>query len=126
MGGRWQMIAPESLTYGALNRRANALAWELAARGARAEVPVGIFIDRSPELIVAILAVLKTGAAYVPLDPDYPAERLAYMVENAQAPLLITRRGLQETCPPSAAEVVLVDAERPERSRELCWPGWAG
>ncbi len=80
-----------TLTYGALNRDANRLARRLRALGAGPEVLVGVALERSPELIVALLAVLKSGAAYLPLDPDYPAERLQYMVEDSGLSLLLTR-----------------------------------
>jgi amino acid adenylation domain-containing protein/thioester reductase-like protein len=86
--------AEERLTYRELNQRANQLAHILRSRGAGPDVRVGICLARSPEAIVAILGVLKAGAAYVPLDPTYPGERLHYMVADAQIRLLLTRKGL--------------------------------
>ncbi|RSS52273.1 amino acid adenylation domain-containing protein [Streptomyces sp. WAC07061] len=76
-----------SLTYGELNARANRLAHHLIARGAGAERTVALMLPRSPDMVVAILGVLKSGAAYLPVDPEYPAERIAYMLEDAR-PLL--------------------------------------
>jgi nonribosomal peptide synthetase DhbF len=84
---RWR---GETLTYAELDARANRLAHHLRALGARPEVPVGVFLPRTPELIVALLAVLKAGGAYLPIDPDSPADRIAHMVQDAQPVLLVT------------------------------------
>ncbi len=78
------------VTYGELNRRANQLAHHLRRLGVGPEVLVGICAERSPELIVGLLGVLKAGGAYVPLDPAYPAERLQYMLDDAQVAVLLT------------------------------------
>ncbi len=86
-----------SLTYAELDARANRLAHAIVARGARPRTYVGICLPRGIDLVVALLAVAKSGAAYVPLDPDHPADRLAFMVEDAKAPFIVTdarRRGL--------------------------------
>jgi amino acid adenylation domain-containing protein len=80
-----------SLTYRDLNTRANQLAHYLRKQGVGSGVRVGICLESSPELVVALLGVLKAGGACVPLDPNYPAERLAYMLEDAQASVLIAR-----------------------------------
>ena len=82
------------LTYGDLDRRANALAHHLAARGAGRGGRVGVSLERAPEVAIALLAVLKAGCAYVPLDPDYPQERLAVMLETADLRLLVTQEHL--------------------------------
>ncbi len=84
---------------GELNARANRLACELRARGVGIEDRVGICLERSPALVVAVLAVWKAGAAYVPLDPSYPRERLAYLVEDSRMRLAISRAGLAERMP---------------------------
>ncbi|HEU4328800.1 MAG TPA: amino acid adenylation domain-containing protein, partial [Roseiflexaceae bacterium] len=81
------------LTYAELDTRANRLAHHLLAAGVRPDTPVGICMERSPELVVGILAILKAGAAYVPLDPAYPPERLALMLGDARADVLLTRPG---------------------------------
>ncbi|MFD4763320.1 amino acid adenylation domain-containing protein, partial [Streptomyces sp. NPDC058439] len=78
-----------ALTYDELNRRANRLAHSLIACGAGPEQVVALRLPRSPELVVAVLAVLKTGAAYLPIDPDYPAARIAYMLEDARPAVVL-------------------------------------
>jgi amino acid adenylation domain-containing protein len=82
------------LTFGELNARANQLAQLLQSKGVGRGVPVGVCLRRSLELPVALLAVLKAGGACVPLDPDYPLDRLAYILKDSQAPVLITLRGM--------------------------------
>lgn len=83
-----------SLTYGELEQRAGQLANYLRSLGVGLEVPVGICLGRSPDMVVSALAVLKAGGAYLPLDPDYPVERLRFMLEDARVPVLITRQEL--------------------------------
>ncbi|HEY6186087.1 MAG TPA: amino acid adenylation domain-containing protein [Pyrinomonadaceae bacterium] len=80
----------ERLTYGELNRRANQLAHHLKNLGVGPEVRVGIMMERSTEMIVALLGIMKAGGAYVPLDPSYPSERLAFMIDDAAVPILLT------------------------------------
>ncbi|MET8542593.1 amino acid adenylation domain-containing protein [Kitasatospora sp. NPDC004799] len=101
----------ERLTYRELDRRANRLARHLRARGARPERLVGVCLPRSAELVVGLLAVLKSGAAYLPLDPDLPARRLAFMLADAEVPLLLTRRDLADRLPPHDATTVWTDEE---------------
>ncbi|MGW2649907.1 non-ribosomal peptide synthetase [Streptomyces sp. NPDC001393] len=79
-----------TLTYGELNARANRLARHLVARGVGPESLVGVCLERSAELVVALLAVLKAGGAYLPIDPDSPADRIAYIVQDASPVLLVT------------------------------------
>src|SRR5439155_388456 len=99
------------LTYKQLNQRANQLAHYLRARGVGPDMLVGICIERSIEMIIAILGVLKAGAAYIPLDPAYPPERLAFILEDAVAPVLITRQHLRTHMNSGSARVVCVDAD---------------
>ncbi len=84
------------VTYRELDQRANQLAHELRARGVGREVRVGICLERSTELLIALLGVLKAGGAYVPLDPAFPAERLQFMLADAQVALLLTSREIGE------------------------------
>jgi amino acid adenylation domain-containing protein len=103
------VAAGASLTYAGLSARAGALAAELRARGAGPEARVGICMERSAEMVVALLAVLRAGAAYVPLDPEYPAERLAYMLADSGAGVLLTQERLRATLPEFGGEVVVCD-----------------
>ncbi|HET7231442.1 MAG TPA: amino acid adenylation domain-containing protein, partial [Longimicrobium sp.] len=101
----------QSLTYAELNARANRLAHHLAGLGAGPEARVGICVDRSAEMVVAMLAVLKSGAAYLPLDPSYPADRLAYMLEDSGAPLLVTQASLRGLLPTDGVRIVSLDGD---------------
>jgi amino acid adenylation domain-containing protein len=105
------LFADEALSFSELNQRANRLAHRLIALGVEPEVLVGIAMERSVEMVVAILGVLKAGGAYVPLDPEYPAARLAYMVQDSGIGLLLTQRSLVDCVPDRRALTVLeVDA----------------
>src|ERR1041385_721393 len=75
------VLEEEKVSYGELNRRANQLAHYLRMQGIGAESLVGVFLERSVEMVVALMAILKAGGAYLPLDPSYPEERLRYMIE---------------------------------------------
>ncbi|MFJ4184418.1 amino acid adenylation domain-containing protein [Kitasatospora sp. NPDC089509] len=97
------------LTYGELNAAANRLARELVSRGAGPERAVALALPRSVELVVAVLAVLKTGAAYVPVDPDSPAERAAFILADAAPALLLTDRATAARLPRSEAPILLVE-----------------
>ena len=89
----------ESLTYDELNRRSNQLANYLRKAGAGAETLIGVCMERSSQMLIALIAVLKAGAAYVPLDPDYPEERISYMVEDANVSLLLTQESVLHAMP---------------------------
>ena len=105
------------LTFGELDERALVLARHLRRLGVGRDVPVGIFMERSIDMVVALLAVLEAGAYYVPLDPDYPAARTAFMVSDAKARVLLTQASLGGRVPPSTARVVRVDADWEEIAR---------
>jgi len=98
-----------ALTYAELDLHADALAARLRARGIGPEARVGVFAERSTGMLVALLGVLKAGAAYLPLDPAYPPDRVAYVLEDAGAKAILTQAGLAGTLPRTAAEVVLLD-----------------
>lgn len=101
----------ESLTYQQLNDRANQLAHYLQTLGVGAEVLVGICIERSPIMVVGLLAILKAGGAYIPLDPAYPQERLAYMLQDAKVPVLLTQQELISQLPQTQARVVCLEID---------------
>ena len=105
------------LTYRELNRHANQLARYLQTLGVGPETLVGLCLERSPEMIVGLLGVLKAGGAYVPLDPGYPQERLAFMLQDTQAPVLLTQQSLLDRLPASGAHVVRLDADWPSIAR---------
>ncbi len=99
-----------TLRYAELERRADALAAALVERGIGAGDRVGLFVERTPDLVVGLLGVLKAGAAYVPMDPSYPAQRLAYMLEDAGMRVIVSERALSAALPPHEVAVVLIDA----------------
>ncbi|MEO8305003.1 MAG: amino acid adenylation domain-containing protein [Betaproteobacteria bacterium] len=105
------VFADEQLTYGELNARANRLAHHLRGLGAGPEVLVGLCVERSLDLVVGLLGILKAGAAYVPLDPGYPAQRLAFMLDDTKAPVLVTQQRLLALLPAAAAKVVCLDRD---------------
>ncbi len=86
----------KQLTYSELNEKANQLAGALQEKGVKPESIVGLMVDRSLDMIVSIMAILKAGGAYLPIDPEYPQERIEYMLEDSGAQLLITDKQLQE------------------------------
>lgn len=87
------------LTYGDLDAQADALAGSLVARGVSPGDHVGLFVERTPAMVIGILGIMKAGGAYLPLDPTYPADRLQYMVDDAAAPFIVTTRPLIEQAP---------------------------
>jgi amino acid adenylation domain-containing protein len=108
----------EQVTYSDLNRRANRLAHYLRRAGVGPEARVGILLERSAGMAVALLAVLKAGGAYVALDPLYPPERLRRMLEDAGASVLVSTRRLSDELPGHPARVVLIDDEWPRVAEE--------
>ena len=107
----------EELSYGELNQRANQLANYLKNRGVGSNTFVGICVERSLEMIIAVLAILKTGAAYVPLDPEYPKQRLTFMLQDAAVMVILTQQRLLQTLPEHWTRVCL-DADWPKIARE--------
>jgi surfactin family lipopeptide synthetase A len=108
----------QRLTYRELNRRANQLAHYLTKLGVGPDVLVGICIERSLEMVVGLLGILKAGGAYVPLDPVYPAERLSFMLEDADVPVLLAQRHLLAQLPGTNARVVSMDSDWHEIAAE--------
>jgi amino acid adenylation domain-containing protein len=108
----------EQLTYAELNERANRLAHYLRRIGVGPEALVGICVERSLEMMVGLLGILKAGGAYVPLDPAYPKERLAFMLADAQASVLLTQSGLLSALPEQQARIVCLDRDWDEIALE--------
>ncbi|CAG1772939.1 hypothetical protein BAC2_03281, partial [uncultured bacterium] len=108
----------EHITYAELNRRANQLAHHLRKSGIGPNVLVGICIERSSEMIVGLLGVLKAGGAYVPLDPTYPPERLAFMLENARVPVVLTHSQVVGNLPEQRGDTLCLDTDWPVIARE--------
>jgi amino acid adenylation domain-containing protein len=103
----------EAWTYAELNARANQLAAYLRARGVRTEILVGIAMERSVDMVAAVLGTMKAGGAYVPLDIGYPRERLAFMLADSQAHVLLTHRAIAGRLPESTAQMICLDDEWP-------------
>ncbi|WP_153061809.1 non-ribosomal peptide synthetase, partial [Gloeocapsopsis dulcis] len=108
----------EQLTYCELNARANQLAHYLRSLGVKPEVLVGICVERSPAMVIGLLAILKAGGAYVPLDPAYPQERLAYMLSETQLSVVLTQQSLVEQLPAHQAHTVYLDTDWEQIAQE--------
>ncbi len=108
----------EALSYEALNAAANRLARALRRRGIGAASRVGVFLERRPTMLVALLGILKAGAAYVPLDPIYPAERIAFVLGDAGAALLLTQQSLLPALGASSLPTLCLDRDWHEMGRE--------
>lgn len=120
---RLAVVAPDAtMTYRELVDRARRLARELRVVGAGPETPVGVHLPRSADLVVALVAVMGAGASFVPLDPNYPADRLEFMVEDAGIELMISR-GTDATRPPGPLRAVITpDGDRPSAARDFDAP----
>jgi amino acid adenylation domain-containing protein/thioester reductase-like protein len=99
----------QRLTYQQLNQKANQVAHYLQTLGVQPETLVGVCIERSLDLIVVLLGILKAGGAYVPLDPSYPKERLRFIIEDTQLPVLLTQQSLLQKLPPHQAQEICTD-----------------
>jgi amino acid adenylation domain-containing protein/non-ribosomal peptide synthase protein (TIGR01720 family) len=108
----------QQLTYAELNRRANQLAHYLRSLGIGPEIAVGLCVERSLDLVIALLGILKAGGIYVPLDPSYPQERLAFMLTDARVPVLLTQAHLQAQLPPTSARLICLESEWPQIARQ--------
>src|SRR6202035_3784126 len=91
----------------------NQLAHFLMGAGVGPDVLVGLFVERSLDMVVGLLGILKAGGAYLPLDPSYPKDRLAFMMQDARVPMLLTERRLLDRLPDHAARVVCLDDDWP-------------
>src|SRR5262249_1157102 len=101
----------QSLTYRELNSRANQLAHHLRAMGVGPEELVGICLERSIEMVVGLLGVLKAGGAYLPLDPAYPKDRLAFILEDARLSILLTQQRSSLNLPKDQLQVIQLDTD---------------
>ncbi len=110
------------ITFRELDHRSNQLAAYLQKCGVGAEIPVGLYLEPSPEMILGIMAVLKAGGACVPLDPSYPAERLAHVSEDTQFQVLLTQSHLRSQLPPEITQVVSLDSEWAQLEHENADP----
>ncbi len=110
----------EKLTYRELNQKANQLAHYLRKLGVKPEVLVGVCVERSPLMVIALLGILKAGGAYIPLDPTYPKDHLAFAIDDTQLPILLTQQHLQASIPEHHAQTIYIDndwqtiAQQPE------------
>jgi len=107
----------QRMSYGELNERATQLAHYLRQRGVATGSMVAMCMERCLDMMVALLGILKAGAAYVPVDPTYPAERILFMLQDAAVSMILTQEALLEHIPEVAAEVVCLDRDRREISR---------
>ncbi|HKU72447.1 MAG TPA: amino acid adenylation domain-containing protein [Pyrinomonadaceae bacterium] len=105
------VFAGESLTYRELNERANQLAHRLQAQGVKSDTRIGLMLERSLEMIIAVLGTLKAGGAYVPLDPSYPQERLTLLLQDAGVSLLLTQQQFGDKLDAALARVIFLDRE---------------
>jgi amino acid adenylation domain-containing protein len=119
-------LAEKTLSYQELDERSNQLAARLRSLGVRPEIPVALYLDRSLEMVVAILGVLKAGGCYVPIDLAYPKDRLAFMLEDAAAPVLLTQERLVSSLPAHSAKVLCMDSDWPQISAESPAPRPSG
>ena len=101
----------ESLSYTELDILSNQLTHKLIKLGVGPEIPVGVYVERSPKMIVGILAVLKAGGAFLPIDMDYPGERINLMLKDAQVPILLTQNNLQPKIRDYQGHTVCLDIE---------------
>jgi len=107
------LLEDQQISYAALNARANQLAHHLRALGAGPEVIVGLCMERSAQTLVALLGILKAGAAYVPLDPEYPRQRLEYLLRDTASPLLVTEQRFAERFAAIPVRIICMDSDWP-------------
>ncbi len=113
------VFGDQSMTYGELDKKANQLAHLLQSKGIKPELAVAICVERSLEMMIAILAVLKAGGAYVPIDPSYPQERIQFMLEDTDATILLTQEHLKDNIPTSkSCETICLDSDWKKISKE--------
>jgi amino acid adenylation domain-containing protein len=112
------ICAGESLSYGELNSRANQVAYYLRGLGAQPDSIVGIYVDRSINMAVGLLGILKAGSSYTPLDPGFPKDRIEFMLKDSNAGILITQKGLSNNIEEFSGERISIDSDWDKISRE--------
>src|SRR6202795_5112105 len=112
------VFGEQRLSYAALDARANQLAHHLRNLGVGPEVVVGLCVERSLEMLVGLIGILKAGGVYLPLDPSYPSARLAFMLEDAGAPVLLTQAALLDQLPAYGVRIIELDADGPAIARQ--------
>ncbi len=111
------VFGKQTLSYAELNAKANQLAHFLRGKGVAADVPVGLCVERSLEMLIGLLGILKAGGAYVPIDPDYPQERIAYVLSDTHTPVLLTQHHLSQKLPKQLPDTVYLDEDWPVIAR---------
>ena len=114
------------LTYAALNARANAAARQLQGMGVKPGAHVGLYSRRSPDLLIGALAILKAGGTYVPLDPAYPADRIAHYITDSKAQVIVTQADLKDSLPAHSADCLVLDAAPADASGDNVDGGASG
>ncbi|MFT6320421.1 MAG: amino acid adenylation domain-containing protein, partial [Granulosicoccus sp.] len=113
------VFGDQSMSYGELDKKANQLAHFLQSKGIKPELSVAICLERSLEMMIAILGVLKAGGAYVPIDPNYPQERIQFMLEDTDTTILLTQEHLKDNIPASkSCEIICLDSDWKKISKE--------
>ncbi|MFO0707268.1 MAG: amino acid adenylation domain-containing protein [Nitrospira sp.] len=111
-------MSGDEITYAELECRSNQVARYLIRKGVQRGALVGLCVDRSPMMVVGLLGIWKAGAAYVPLDPDYPADRLGYMLEDSASPVIVTTYAISSRLPSDGREIVCLDRDAPSIRQE--------
>ena len=109
-------------TYSALNQRANEIAYKLLSCGVKPEVPVGLYVERSCDMIIGILSIVKAGGMYVPLDSEAPEERITFMLKDSGLKILLTQSDLLATLPDHRTKTICLDADCAPKSMDLANP----
>jgi amino acid adenylation domain-containing protein len=129
--GNWVAVQPAApalvfddqiISYAEMSQRANQLAHSLQAMGAAPDTIVALCLDRSPQMVIGLLAILTAGAAYLPLDPAYPPDRLAFMIDDAQAPILVTDHDHRPLLPAFRGHTIALDRDGPAIAHQPTHP----